>query len=479
MRANRSNTTIPWRIGAAREWDRFILRERGTPAFKLPQPIPTGVFSRAPRQILGRRILAQALLALAFAWYREHNHFSKEEPLTTPQHLSLYTSRHDRVEVCVTVKASVPNASLSQLASSRAGQSYLAELQSIAPLTREEEWQLALRIENSEQAMLQAILEVPDLARQVCSLLLAAADGQQPIHQLLEYSQNDEVAHARLRRLVSALTSRNNDNISELLQNIRFHRKRLEDLANQVHPETHPEAAARIAKARRTIQTTKRELVRRHLWLAVRIAIRLPSRRLDLLDRIQEGNLGLMQAADRFQVRKGVRFATYAAFWVRRGIHRATAEQGYCVRLPVQVLEAAYRAEQSQRRHDAKHPDPASEQHIAQSAAMSVERLREVKRGIGDSVSIDDHDIADPMPSVEQQIGDWQRVQVLHAQVASLDNREKRVLTLRYGLESGEELSREDTANVFRLTTERIRQLENQALQRLQHPCRKTLLLAV
>ncbi len=114
----------------------------------------------------------------------------------------------------MTVKASVPNASLSQLASSRAGQSYLAELQSIAPLTREEEWQLALRIENSEQAMLQAILEVPDLARQVCSLLLAAADGQQPIHQLLEYSQNDEVAHARLRRLVSALTSRNNDNIS-------------------------------------------------------------------------------------------------------------------------------------------------------------------------------------------------------------------------------------------------------------------------
>jgi RNA polymerase primary sigma factor len=147
----------------------------------------------------------------------------------------------------------------------------------------------------------------------------------------------------------------------------------------------------------------------------------------------------------------------------------------------VQTLEAAYRAEQAQRLHDAKHAATASEQQVAAASAMSVDRLREVQQGVSDAVSLDasDREIGEPSPDAEQLLCMADRRRVVREQVASLEEREQRVLWLRFGLDTDEEVSRDEVAKVFCLTGERIRQLENQALQRLQHPSRAGLLRAV
>jgi RNA polymerase sigma factor (sigma-70 family) len=364
---------------------------------------------------------------------------------------------------------------------SRVGRAYLKDLQAIPALSRQEEWDIALRIEQGEQIMLEAVLEVPALQHEVRAILHAAADGLSRIEEVLEANPEDELAQARLRRLVAALDGADGQDAIAVLREARLDRKELERLAAKVPPDTHPDAVAKLSHGRRLAESAKRELVRRHLWLAVSIASRHASRGLDLLDRVQEGNLGLMRAADRFRMRKGFRFATYAAFWVRQGINRAAAEQGHCVRLPVQTLEAAYRAEQAQRLHDAKHAATASEQQVAAASAMSVDRLREVQQGVSDAVSLDasDREIGEPSPDAEQLLCMADRRRVVREQVASLEEREQRVLWLRFGLDTDEEVSRDEVAKVFCLTGERIRQLENQALQRLQHPSRAGLLRAV
>jgi len=366
------------------------------------------------------------------------------------------------------------------LEQSRSGRAYLAELQSIPALGRQEEQALARQIEQGERGVLQALLKVPEARVALGKLLNAAMEGRSPMDRLLAETPGDDLAVARARKLAGALRSRPEQEDEVSLAGIRLRRPVLDQLAAKASAAD-PTAARDIAREQRRSSDAKRALVRRHLWLAASMACRLGSRGLDLMDRIQEGNLGLMQAADRFHVRRGFRFATYAAHWVRRAMYRAVAEQGHCVRLPAHTLEAAQKAERVQQRMVAQSGRQPTEASVAESMSVSVERLREVHRGVSDSASIDDPDcvLCAATPSPEALLGDAEQHRALHAQIATLAAREQQVLALRFGLEDEEEASRDDVAHVFSLTRERIRQIESKAIARLQHPSRAGLLCAV
>ena len=366
------------------------------------------------------------------------------------------------------------------LSTSRTGRAYLTELQTIRPLSREQERTLALRIEQGERQMFEALLALPSVRSTVRHMLDDAAAGRIAFDKVLDESANDEVARARLGRLLNAL-DRTEDAVElvRLLGEVRIGRQALERLASEAVRQNES-LAANVAVGRQVAEVAKRELVRAHLWLAVSIASRHVSRGLDLMDRIQEGNLGLIRAADRFRVRKGFRFATYAAWWVRQAINRAVAEQGHCVRLPPKTLEAAQKAERIQGRYNAR-TGIATEQDVADSLAVSVDRLREVQHGVSDAVRLDvaEHVLVDASPTPEHMVGALEQRQALLEQLASLEPREQRVLALRFGFEGEEEATRDDVAKVFSLTRERIRQIEKKAIERLQHPTRACILRAV
>ncbi|PIE05929.1 MAG: hypothetical protein CSA75_02190 [Sorangium cellulosum] len=369
------------------------------------------------------------------------------------------------------------------LGRSRVGRAYLQEIESVAPLSRAEERDIALRVEHGEGVIFEALLRVPKVRQALCALVREAACGALRIDKLVEESPDDEVAQARIRKLAQQLDCAGVDDQMRLLAPLRVarcERKKLVDIAAKSMCTVDQ---AEIARGHAIAESAKRELVRRHLWLAVYIACRYRSGRYDLLDCIQEGNLGLMRAAERFRVRKGFRFATYAAWWVRRAIHRAMAEQGYCVRLPVQTVEALQKAEREQRRYSARHGQLPSEAHLANTLDVSVERLREINHGVSEAVYLDARLDGAPELSGAQEadelVKQLEQVRVVHEQVSSLELREKRVIELRFGLENGEEASRDEVAKVFSLTRERIRQIENRAIEKLRHPSRARVLQAV
>lgn len=366
------------------------------------------------------------------------------------------------------------------LGESRIGRAYLKELQAIRPLSRSEERKIALRIEQGERQMLQALLELPSFRQAILELVRDAVDGRLRIDKLIEGDPEDELVMARLRRLLLALDEASSDDeTAQLLGRLRVERREIDRLVEGIDFEACADVFDQYGRGKQMAEEAKAELVRRHLWLAVSIASRHWSRGLDLMDRIQEGNLGLMQAADRFRVRRGFRFATYAAFWVRKGINRAIADQGHCVRVPGHTLDAACRAEQIRRHQDAK-IGGSTEDQVATAISVSVERLREVQQGVSDSVGLEEAgEFVDAAPNAEHLVSLIERRRVLREQIDTLEEREQRVLCLRFGLDGEEEAGRDELGKVFCLTRERIRQIEKQAIERLQHPSRAAILLAV
>lgn len=398
-------------------------------------------------------------------------------PVVPPPHLRLASHEEPEQQVA---QPSPAGAFSHVLGESRIGRAYLKELQAIQPLSRGEEREICLRIEQGEQKMLQALLQVPSFRQAIRDLVQSAAEGRMRLDKLIEGDPNDELAVARVRRLASALDEASSEaEIAALLSQVHVERREMDRLLEGIDLEASPDMAAQFSEGEQMAQGAKGELVRRHLWLAVSIASRQWSRGVDLFDRIQEGNLGLIQAADRFRVRRGFRFATYAAFWVRKGINNAIADQGHCVRIPGHTLDAACRAEQIRRHRDAK-SGVCTEDEVAGELSVSVERLREVRQGVSDALGLEDAgELVDGTPSAEHWVSLMERRRIIREQIDTLEEREQRVLRLRFGLDGEEEAGRDELGKVFCLTRERIRQIEKQAIERLQHPSRVAILQAV
>jgi RNA polymerase primary sigma factor len=276
------------------------------------------------------------------------------------------------------------------------------------------------------------------------------------------------------------------DDVREIIKDIRNNERKLRRMEQEAGASTQEikEWGEKIIKGEREISQAKKELVKANLRLVVSIAKRYANRGMHFFDLIQEGNIGLIKAVDKFEYKKGYKFSTYATWWIRQAITRAISDQARTIRVPVHMIEQVNKVIREARLFvQEMGRDPTNEE-IAERLGWPVQKVKAVKNVGREPISleipvgseedselgdfIEDKEVESPLNSAASSILAEQIRQVLH----TLPAREQKVIRMRFGLDDGYAQTLEEVGYQFKVTRERIRQIEAKALRRLRHPSR-------
>jgi RNA polymerase primary sigma factor len=393
-------------------------------------------------------------------------------------------------------------------------QAYFHSMGNISILTKDEETQLARQLEEGREIISRILADVP-LYQKFASeapIVLRPVEttgedvegpvemeegfGIDVIEQTLErlddlMAEVDEVnrklgRHQTLKQLRKTVTEKKkkgiNTKLEALLKEVQQDYKRIEQEIG-VKIDRMLELWDRIEKVRLLMREAKDELITRNLRLVVNIAKNYVGRGLPLLDLIQEGNIGLMKAVDKFKYEKGFKFSTYATWWIRQAITRALIDQTKTIRVPVHMMEFYNRVTKASRELTHQLGKEPSNEEIAKKLEVPVRKVEEVFRAIQDPIALQTP-IGDEDTELEDFIGDKtspspysdaERIEgseQLQRILRTLSPKEEKVIKMRFGIGADRDHTLEEVGRYLSITRERVRQIEAKALRKLKHPSR-------
>ena len=387
---------------------------------------------------------------------------------------------------------------------------YLRQIAQVPLLTARDERALCEQIEAANGAFAAAVLVVPSAARRVAGLLKAIRDREIAPEEWLQSPDGTALVEPQISDAAGALASvcrrgaavtrldtimaqdgpsftrglqlqRRADRLlawmSRRLTHVPLRPDFAEALARDVALSHLGECGRRVESRRERLLDLKRRLTEANLRLVVAVAKRYRYSTLPLLDRVQEGNLGLMKAVDRFQYRRGFKFSTYATWWIRQSITRAIANSGRTVRMPVHAVEGLGRIETARQTLARELGRAPTIQEIARRTKIRTEKVSQLLQSGVPPISLDaplseetvfGDRLADPGAAPDRALLDEEQLRLARSALDSLRERERRVLELRYGLANGDGHTLQEIADQLNISRERANQLEKQALNRLR-----------